>query len=304
MKKKIIIRLSNNLGNQMFMYAASFAFAKKLNRELLIDEQSSYLNKGNIYTYNLDIFDFKSKIASSNYKFIGNFGHIKRKLFKYFDKLNKIKKFYIEPRDKNKITLFDNNAVKGKFNDILYMEGHFETEKYFKDHTDDLKNEFTFKNINAFQNTQIYKDIKNSNAVSICVRQNRFSERKRPLTRKDDLDSSIFTSDQIRYINKAIKIMKSKIDNPKFFLWSNDLTNLGNSFSFNNYTPVSTNKIDLDLYLMSQSKHFIVIPSSYNWWGAWLGQDKNSIILRPSNDHFSNFRLNNKDFWPKNWTKV
>ena len=98
--------------------------------------------------------------------------------------------------------------------------------------------------------------------------------------------------------------MKSKIDNPKFFLWSNDLTNLGNSFAFNNYTPVSTNKIDLDLYLMSQSKHFIVIPSSYNWWGAWLGQDKNSIILRPSNDHFSNFRLNNKDFWPKNWTKV
>ena len=29
-----------------------------------------------------------------------------------------------------------------------------------------------------------------------------------------------------------------------------------------------------DLYLMSQAKHFVVIPSSYNWWGAWLNDKK------------------------------
>jgi hypothetical protein len=27
-------------------------------------------------------------------------------------------------------------------------------------------------------------------------------------------------------------------------------------------------------------------------------------VLRPSDSHFSNFRLNNKDFWPKSWTEV
>ena len=36
MKKKLIVRMSNNLGNQMFMYASAYAFAKRLNRELLI----------------------------------------------------------------------------------------------------------------------------------------------------------------------------------------------------------------------------------------------------------------------------
>ena len=46
--------------------------------------------------------------------------------------LNKRKNFYIEPRDKNKNTLFDENAMKGNFKDALYVEGHFETEKYFK----------------------------------------------------------------------------------------------------------------------------------------------------------------------------
>ena len=55
---------------------------------------------------------------------------------------------------------------------------------------------------------------------------------------------------------------------------------------------------------MSQSKHHIVIPSSFNWWGAWLGYSKKSFVIRPSDKHFSNFNLNNRDFWPDDWTIV
>ena len=94
------------------------------------------------------------------------------------------------------------------------------------------------------------------------------------------------------------------ISNPKFFLWSNDLKNLNNYFPDNKFTSVSTNKIDFDLFLMSQTKHSIVIPSSFNWWGAWLGKSSKSIVIRPSNDHFSNFNVNNIDFWPKDWSVV
>ena len=61
MKKKIIIRLSNNLGNQMFMYASAYAFAKKLDRDLLVDDETAYKTKGNIHKYSLDMFNFNSK---------------------------------------------------------------------------------------------------------------------------------------------------------------------------------------------------------------------------------------------------
>ena len=303
MKNKLIVRLSNNLGNQMFMYASAYVFAKKLNRDFFYDDETAY-QSSNLYKYNLDIFKISSTKAPDNLKFLNKSGYIKRKFLKYFDNFYSSKMFYVEPRDRNKNTSFNDKILSGNFRDKLFVEGHFESEKYFNSHINEIKSEFSFKNYKSFENNQIFNSIKNSESVSICIRQNRFSERKRAITSKDDENSLIFTKDQIKYIEKSINLIKSKVTNPKFFLWSNDLKGLNNYFPDNQFTSVSTNKVDYDLFLMSQSKHSIVIPSSFNWWGAWLGKSSKSIVIRPSNDHFSNFNVNNKDFWPKDWLVV
>ena len=303
MNNKLIVRLSNNLGNQMFMYASAYVFAKKLNREFFYDDETAYQGSS-LYNYNLDIFEISSTRAPENLKFLNKFGYVKRKFLKYLDNFNSRKMFYIEPRDHNKNTSFNDKILNGNYNDKLFVEGHFESEKYFNSHINDIKSEFRFKNYKSFENNQLYKDIKNSESVSICIRQNRFSERKRPITIKDEENSLIFTEDQVKYVKKSMNIIKSKVTKPKFFLWSNDLKKLNNYFPDSKFTPVSTNKIDFDLFLMSQTKHSIVIPSSFNWWGAWLGKSSKSIVIRPTNDHFSNFNINNKDFWPKDWLVV
>ena len=303
MKNKLIVRLSNNLGNQMFMYASAYVFAKKLNRDFFYDDETAY-QSSNLYKYNLDIFKISSTKAPNNLKFLNKSGYIKRKFLKYFDNFYSSKMFYVEPRDSNKNTAFSDKILSGNFRDKLFVEGHFESEKYFNSHINEIKSEFSFKNYKSFENNQIFNSIKNSESVSICIRQNRFSERKRAITSKDDENSLIFTKDQVKYIEKSINLIKSKVTNPKFFLWSNNLKGLNNYFPDNQFTFVSTNKVDYDLFLMSQSKHSIVIPSSFNWWGAWLGKSSKSIVIRPSNDHFSNFNVNNKDFWPKDWLVV
>ena len=303
MKNKLIVRLSNNLGNQMFMYASAYVFAKKLNRDFFYDDETAY-QSSNLYKYNLDIFKISSTKAPNNLKFLNKSGYIKRKFLKYFDNFYSSKMFYVEPRDRNKNTSFNDKILSGNFRDKLFVEGHFESAKYFNSHINEIKSEFSFKNYKSFENKQIFKDIKNTESESICIRQNRFSERKRDVTNKNDKNSLIFTKDQVKYIEKSINLIKSKVTNPKFFLWSNDLKGLNNYFPANEFTFVSTNKVDYDLFLMSQSKHSIVIPSSFNWWGAWLGKSSKSIVIRPSNDHFSNFNINNKDFWPKDWLVV
>ena len=51
MKNRLILRLSNEIGNQMFMYASALSISKKLNRELLIDDETAFLLKKNISKY-------------------------------------------------------------------------------------------------------------------------------------------------------------------------------------------------------------------------------------------------------------
>jgi hypothetical protein len=55
-----------------------------------------------------------------------------------------------------------------------------------------------------------------------------------------------------------------------------------------------------DFFLFSFSKHFIVSPSSFHWWGAWLNTNENKMCLYPANLNPSN----NVDFWPKEWTPL
>ena len=88
-------------------------------------------------------------------------------------------------------------------------------------------------------------------------------------------------------------------------------SNIDNSkFSFD-YKEVKLDSINdqidkriLGLFLLKQCNHFIVTTSTFNWWGAWLSNKNNKLILRPSNNFFKDFYLNNQDFWPESWNIV
>ena len=80
MHKNIILRLSNEVGNQMFMYAAAYSIAKKMNRSLFLDDQTAFLLKKNISSYGLNYFKINAPIVSDNFKFKNTKGYLKRKI--------------------------------------------------------------------------------------------------------------------------------------------------------------------------------------------------------------------------------
>ena len=78
MSKKLVVRIANGLGNQLFIYASAYAFAKQLNRELLIDEKSGFLNEERKIKYELSYFNISSKISGNEYKFDNQLKNTKR----------------------------------------------------------------------------------------------------------------------------------------------------------------------------------------------------------------------------------
>ena len=60
------------------------------------------------------------------------------------------------------------------------------------------------------------------------------------------------------------------------------------------------NDVINDFNLFRYCKHFIVGPSSFHWWGAWLNENPNKICIRPIDINPSN----NENFWPKDWFPI
>jgi hypothetical protein len=112
--------------------------------------------------------------------------------------------------------------------------------------------------------------------------------------------SENFTKDLINYIKKSVVFFEKKIDNPVFFIWSNDFEGLENEFNPQKFKYIKGNDVINDFNLFSFAKHFIVGGSSYHWWGAWLNEFPHKICIRPSNLNPSN----NKDFWPESWLTI
>ena len=80
MQNKLIVRLSNEVGNQMFMYASAYSISKELNRSLYIDDETAFLLKKNISKYGLNSFTITAKTAPDSLKFKNLYGYIKIKL--------------------------------------------------------------------------------------------------------------------------------------------------------------------------------------------------------------------------------
>ncbi len=308
---KLIIRLSNELGNQLFMYASAYGISKELGKKLYIDDETAFLKKTNISKYGLNLFEITSPIIDDTFKFKNLSGYLKRKLLIKTEIFRNRKKFYIEKKDINKFTKYSDDYKSINFDNNLYLEGHFESESYFKKYTEELINEFKFKNTDVLSKNIYFNEINKKNSVSFCIRQNRFIEGKGQNILKNKEKSWKFTLEQINYINKAANFIKAKVSNPSFFLWTNDFTNISkDKFNFT-YKEIKLNDIQqtidkriLGLYLLTHCNHFIVTTSTFNWWGAWLSKSKDKIILRPSNKLFSNFYLNNSDFWPSDWSII
>lgn len=109
------------------------------------------------------------------------------------------------------------------------------------------------------------------------------------------------------YYKKAINEAKSKVQNPAFFIFSNDQNwcreklseVLGDDESYfvNNNTGKNSYR---DMQLMSLARCNILANSSFSWWGAYLNQRADQVVLAPNK--WVNIPCS--DVYCKNWILI
>lgn len=178
--------------------------------------------------------------------------------------------------DEKETDYFSFNSTPFRINDSCYYNGYWCNERYFSDIKDEIRKVFSFKRHLNEYNQNVKNIIENSNSVSIHVRRGNyllFDEYKNICERP--------------YYANAIKYIKNHVENPHFFVFSNDMQwckdNLGDLLD--NYTFVDNNDPQnnyVDMQLMACCKHSIIAHSTFSWWGAWLNQNLNKIVIAPS----------------------
>ena len=308
--RKIIVQISEGLGNQLFMYAHALSLSESLNRKLEIDNTTGYKRKKNLLRkhqqYSLNNFNLSAPLANDDFLINNNYYNLLKKIFLFIDIFKKKKTFYIEIKKKingfkvvNQLTKFDNNELDDK----IYILGNFENSKYFNNIRSKLLRDFTLKNQYIDFNNPLINKLKDSNSISIHIRRDRFSDQIGYESEVLKEQSIKFTNEIIEYINRAVLFFNNKINNPHYFLWTNNMDqieNLSKKINVANLTFVKSYNDINDFNLFKYSKHFIVGPSSFHWWGAWLNEYKDKICVRPSNLNPSN----NVNFWPDEWISL
>jgi hypothetical protein len=134
--------------------------------------------------------------------------------------------------------------------------------------------------------------------VSIHIRRGDFSKKA-----ETNLYHGILSSD---YYKQAIEIISSKINSPKFYIFSDDINwakeNLIVPEAVYASGQISKTHFE-DLYLMSQCHHNIIANSSFSWWGAWLNDNPEKIVIAPKN-WFNKGPKDTQDIIPGDWIKI
>ncbi len=285
----VIVNLIGGLGNQMFQYAAARRIAYVNNTELKLDISSFTAYK--LHSYSLNNFSILESIASK--KDIAIYKNLKG-IYKLINKFKiKCLPYYKCSYLREKNYHFDSNILKVPGN--VYLEGYWQSEKYFNDIKEIIHQEFCVKYNLEARNKELAKVINDCESVSIHIRRGDYVKNK--------TTNQVHGVCSLDYYYKAIDIILEKCKNPYFFVFSDDHEWVKKNIKLKKKIIYiehnSAEKNYEDLRLMSLCKNNIIANSSFSWWGAWLNTNPNKIIMAPKK--WFNNNLNTTDLIPKNW---
>ena len=292
----IIVVIKGGLGNQLFEYAAGRALSlrqqKADNSEPLLKlDTSNYSLTNNIYPlrhYGLCHFNIIENIAT-------------------LDEISTLK----YPRGILSLCYKTIRTKLGFFNVVfiprmlhkkgnIYLEGYWQTEKYFEDFKEQIQRELTLvKPISS--RAKYFKDQikRKSPSISLHIRRGDYADSRNT--------NRHFGTCSESYYSEALKFIASKIAGTvNVFVFSDDIEWVKRNI-FSSYSLIHVSSPEIpdheELILMSLCDHNVISNSTFGWWGAWLNKNTQKLIVAPKRwTKKKNFIF--RDIIPPSWTRL
>jgi hypothetical protein len=294
----VVTRLIGGLGNQMFQYAAGLALAQRHRVELKLDVSgfAAYPKRH----YELGSFPIRGTPASEAE--LAFFGWRRPKVEPRW--LARARRYIgsegkpgPSPIYREQYFHFDTRVRD--LNPTVYLDGYWQSEKYFADWAGLLRQEFTPLAPLEPENAAMADRIDAVNAVSLHVRRGDYVN-ERDISRYHGICSA-------EYYQSAVKYIAGRTGDIHLFVFSDDQDWVRDNLHFTPPTTiVAANPPDRgfrDIQLMARCRHHIIANSSFSWWGAWLDPSPEKIVVAP-NRWFAASPNDTRDLLPEAWVRM
>jgi hypothetical protein len=278
----ILLRLRGGLGNQMFQYAFGCFLSEHFNVQLKLDTSLLGLasQEEHTPTRDFDLAVFKIEYEFADEKDVAGFfgknnpSYLDGFLLKW-NKLFDHRSIFMQ--DYHKFSLDDVMELKPP----IALVGRWQSERYFESIKAKVRSIYCLDHIEV---TQISKEVETlmNTCISVSIH----------IRRGDYVSHPVFSKKlgalNLSYYKTAIELIVSEVghSNIKLFFISEDMDWCRSNFnSYPNAVFIEQEKSRKgflsDMRLISKSDHVIISNSTFSWWGAYIGQKEEGIVVAP-----------------------
>ena len=266
---KIVIRMSAGLANRMFQYTYGVYLSQRGydvyydNNYIASKWKFEDISWGKIFP--------NAKLKEASPKLIATLGG-------RYNFADKIRRHIFKGTSRVCITDSPFQLVEEeRLNVDQYLIGVFQNAVPAQIVYKEITQHLTFPSIEGEKNNMLFDKIQNENSIAIHIRKGQDY-----LTR--ECFKGICLAD---YYMRAYNYIKNHVENPRFYLFTDNIQWAKENIKEIPYTVVDWNPTTgwgnhFDMQLMSACKHNIIANSTYSWWGAFLNDNPDKIVIGPN----------------------
>jgi hypothetical protein len=278
----VIARLWGGLGNQLFQYAAGLALAEGQGADLVLDPTQCLADRNR--PYELDRLRISGRVwTEEERRRVERMVRLARPITEATSRAARALKRSLTPLLRHRFTYVEDRhqGYQPEVFDIrgdVYMAGTWASAEYFERIAPRVRAEFAFAQEPDGENAAALARIRACDA-SVCVHVRRGDY----VTVADT--SRRFGVCSLDYYRDALAWVAARVTRVTAFVFSDDPVWARENLQLPCEIVYVTHNVGRrnheDLRLMSACKHFIIANSTFSWWGAWLAENPDKIVVAP-----------------------
>ncbi len=269
----IVTRLHGGLGNQLFEYAAGYALSRRLGVPLRVDTRGI----GRPADRGLQLREFNLPLDEASEATIrrltpqwGPWWKNKWILWSH-----RITPFRLRRWAKEESFDFDVRVLG--LRPPVYLDGWWQSEKYFADCSDEVRKMFLKLDAPSPRVATLGAELAAAPQIAVHVRRGDYVE--------NDDAAQFHGCASLDYYLQAVAWMRERLPGVPFCVFSDDPAWARENLRFDGpvrwIDAAPRHTTHEDFFLMGCCTHFIIANSSFSWWQAWLRDGPGQLVVAP-----------------------